>query len=198
MITLKPGTGLHTVLFDLDGTLAEGTWPSPKIGKPIQKGINLAREIRSQGYECIIFTSRPLSHHEAIAEWVHDNGLDDVFYDIICNKPRALAYIDDRAITFPEGLGDVPKVKRPWIGYNVAAQTGLWRGCYHDNKVIVGCSYRRCAELMTGQFWQIARVHHPRRAIRWIAKGDCLHVDASCGSPERTHHAPDCPWTVGE
>lgn len=133
MLKLKEGTGLHTILFDLDGTLATGTWPSPKIGQPIPRGIALAREMRSKGYECIIFTSRPLSHHEAIAEWVHDNGLDDVFYDIICNKPRALAYVDDRAITFPEGLDDEKPKAREYMFVWPGCKDGSGMPCQHLN-----------------------------------------------------------------
>lgn len=112
MIALKPGTGLHTICFDLDGTLAVGTWPAPHIGEPIPAGVALLREMFLQGYECIIFTSRPAGHREAIANWLIQSGLDRYVYDIVTGKPRALAYIDDRAITFPEGTGPKKRMMR--------------------------------------------------------------------------------------
>ena len=102
----KEGTGLHTIAFDLDGTLAEATWPSPKIGKPIQRAIDAACEYRAKGYELIIFTSRPKSHLEDIVFWLQENGLEDIFYDIVTGKPRAAMYVDDRAVTFPEAFRD--------------------------------------------------------------------------------------------
>ena len=104
MIALKPGTGLHTISFDLDGTLAEPTWPEPRIGNPIPQGVALLKEMFGKGYECIIFTSRPAGHREAIAAWLFEHRLTDYVYDIVTGKPRALAYIDDRAITFPEAV----------------------------------------------------------------------------------------------
>lgn len=102
----KEGTGLMTVAFDLDGVLAVGTWPSPQIGDPIKAGIDAAIEYRAKGYELVIFTSRPKSHFENIAQWLQDYGLDDVFYDIITDKPRYALFLDDRAATFPECLDD--------------------------------------------------------------------------------------------
>ena len=100
----KPGSGLMTIAFDLDGTLSEPTWPGPHLGKPIQKGIDAAIAYREKGYELIIFTSRPRSHFEDIAQWLADHGLADVFYDIVTDKPRAALYVDDRAATFPEAF----------------------------------------------------------------------------------------------
>jgi hypothetical protein len=100
----KPGTGLMTIAFDLDGTLAEPTWPSPTIGKPIQRAVDAAIEYFTRGNEIIIFTSRPASHRDAIASWLEEHGLEDVVYDIVTDKPRAAAYVDDRAITFPEAF----------------------------------------------------------------------------------------------
>lgn len=100
----KLGTGLQTICFDLDGTLATATWPSPQIGEPIQKAVDAAIEYRSKGFELVIFTSRPRSHFENIVAWLQDHGLDDVFYDIITDKPRAAMYVDDRAVAFPEAF----------------------------------------------------------------------------------------------
>jgi len=100
----KGGVGLKTICVDLDGTLAEPTWPSPSIGRPIEAAVNAAIAARVAGWEMVIFTARPISHFETIVEWLHDNGLDDVFYDIVCRKPRAAAYWDDRAVTFPEAF----------------------------------------------------------------------------------------------
>lgn len=105
----KPGTGLQTIAFDLDGTLAEATWPNPWVGKPIKVAVDAAREYFEHGFEIIIYTARPPSHHEAIVQWLEDNELSDIIYDIVCGKPRAALYVDDRSVTFPEAFeGELP------------------------------------------------------------------------------------------
>jgi phosphoglycolate phosphatase-like HAD superfamily hydrolase len=108
----KIGLGLHTIAFDLDGTLAEATWPSPDIGRPIPLAVRMAQWYFRHGYEVIIFTSRPASHREAIEDWAYLNGLEFI-YSVVTDKPRAALYIDDRAIAFPEGLGPRRDPRKP-------------------------------------------------------------------------------------
>lgn len=97
----KEGLGLMTIAFDLDGTLAEPTWPDPKVGAPIPLGVRALQWYAAQGYEIIVYTSRPASHRAAIAHWLFEQRLDGIVYDIVTDKPRAALYIDDRAISFP-------------------------------------------------------------------------------------------------
>lgn len=103
----KDGRGLHAICVDLDGTLAEPTWPNPGIGAPIQAAVDAVSEAYKDGYEIIVNTSRPASHVPAIRGWLQSNGLNFV-YDIHTGKPRAAAYWDDRAVTFPEAFDDLP------------------------------------------------------------------------------------------
>lgn len=88
--------GLHVVAFDLDGTLAKDTWPSPTIGEPIEDGIKMAKHYWQQGYQIIIYTARPASHREDIEMWLFSNELGFV-YDVVCDKPSAWLYVDDRS-----------------------------------------------------------------------------------------------------
>lgn len=104
--TPKPGTGLMTIAFDLDGTLAEATWPSPDIGTPIAKGVDALLAYHDQGYEIIIWTARPATHLKAITTWLAIHGLLRSVYNIVTDKPRAAMYVDDRAVTFPEAFTD--------------------------------------------------------------------------------------------
>lgn len=90
--------GLHRVLFDFDGVLAEDTWPKPGVGDPIPAGVKLLKKYAKLGYEVSIFTSRPDSHKDAIWSFIYDNDLDELVYDIITDKPVARWYIDDRAL----------------------------------------------------------------------------------------------------
>lgn len=89
--------GMSRVCIDFDGVLALNVWPRPEIGALIPEGVELAISYFEQGYEVVIYTARPKSHAPAIWKWCHENGLDDVIYDVICGKPAAGVYIDDRA-----------------------------------------------------------------------------------------------------
>jgi hypothetical protein len=85
------------VVIDFDGTIAEGVWPSPRIGKPMGKGIAILIYYASQGREVIVHTARPESHKERIFAWLRMAGLQDHVYDVVCGKPVADIYIDDKA-----------------------------------------------------------------------------------------------------
>lgn len=85
------------IVFDLDGTLAESTYPEPHVGRAITGMVNLARRYHNEdNREIIIHTARPESHKDLIWNWVYMNGLETVIYDVICGKPRAALYVDDR------------------------------------------------------------------------------------------------------
>lgn len=83
------------VVFDLDGTLAEPTWPQRHtIGDPIPQGLSALRHYAEQGLVIIVHTSRPLDDLDLIWDWLEswDLPVDRV----ICNKPLAALYVDDR------------------------------------------------------------------------------------------------------
>lgn len=90
-------TGLHRVIFDFDGVLAKDTWPSPVVGETIPDGVELMKDYALMGYEICIYTARPESHKPLIWSWVDKEDLHDVVYDVICGKPSAWLYIDDRS-----------------------------------------------------------------------------------------------------
>ena len=88
---------LAEVFFDLDGTLAENTWPLTEIGKPIPEMIDLLRRYVSEGYVCSIFTSRPEDHRSMIRAWLYDNEIEHFIYQVITGKPHYGLLIDDRS-----------------------------------------------------------------------------------------------------
>jgi hypothetical protein len=66
-------------------------------------------ELLAKNYKLIIFTakakpSRPLVNGktgiELIWEWLSKNGLSHLISEVTAEKPRAFAYIDDKAIRF--------------------------------------------------------------------------------------------------
>jgi hypothetical protein len=85
------------VVFDLDGTLAEATWPSNHIGNPIQEGIELMLHYSSLGFGIVIHTARPASHEKRIWKWLRELGLQNVVFDVVTGKPLGWLYVDDRS-----------------------------------------------------------------------------------------------------
>lgn len=85
------------VMFDLDGTLAENTWPETHIGEPIPEMVDLLLKYRKMGFAVSIFTSRPEDHRQRILEWLYTHGLDFEVYRVICDKPAYGLLIDDRS-----------------------------------------------------------------------------------------------------
>lgn len=93
----EPVEGLPIVCMDFDGVLAKDTWPSPFLGEPIPSGIEAVVHYSTGGNEVVIYTARPESHKARIWAWLDDVGLAGAVYDVVCGKPRAGLYVDDRA-----------------------------------------------------------------------------------------------------
>lgn len=106
---LFPASDIKTIAFDFDGVLATNLWPSPNIGEPVTAAIELAKNYFDHGYEVVVYTARPESHRGGLFTWLNANGMGFV-YDVICNKPRAALYIDDKAAKWPEDFKEVQGV----------------------------------------------------------------------------------------
>lgn len=121
----KEGTGLHTIAFDLDGTLAEPTWPSSQIGGPIELGVRALRWYAERGFEIVLYTARPAEYRDRIRWWLVRHGLSNLVYSIVTDKPRAALYIDDRALAFPEAFPQGPRRMRYLVSRGEHRET-MW------------------------------------------------------------------------
>jgi hypothetical protein len=96
---LPPLAELKWLCVDLDGTLAEPLWtaqnPTNRIGDPIKLNVVKAREAHRKGWKIVIHTSRPWTDYESIEFWCKKHGVPA--RRIICGKPLAAVYIDDKA-----------------------------------------------------------------------------------------------------
>jgi hypothetical protein len=92
---------LSVICVDFDGVLAEDTWPSPEIGDPIEAGLDMVEWYATHEFAVVIFTARPEAHKMALWGWLAANGLRGLIYDVVCDKPRAALYIDDKARRWP-------------------------------------------------------------------------------------------------
>lgn len=88
---------LPVVAFDLDGTLAADTWPSPRVGLADHDALDALVEYYEAGCEVIVFTARPESHFPRIWRWLEQHGVAQCVYDVTNRKPVASVYLDDRA-----------------------------------------------------------------------------------------------------
>jgi len=96
---------------DFDGVIHDdylGFHDGTIYGDLIQ-GTKESLELLAKDYRLIIFTakakpSRPLVNGktgiELIWEWLSKNGLSNLISEVTAEKPRAFAYIDDKAIRF--------------------------------------------------------------------------------------------------
>jgi hypothetical protein len=90
------------VCFDFDDVLAVSVWPEPGIGEPIPEGLDMLKHYQDEDYRVFIHTSRQWADQHQIEVWLHDFlGLDRALQvQVICGKPLAGLYIDDRGFRF--------------------------------------------------------------------------------------------------
>jgi len=96
---------------DFDGVIhkcSKGYYDGTIYDVPIE-GSKKALKILSKNYKVVIFTAkaksdRPLINgkngKELVWEWLKKYGMADYVHEITAEKPRAVAYIDDKAIKF--------------------------------------------------------------------------------------------------
>ena len=101
----------NTLAIDFDGVIHNhnlGFHDGTCYGKPIEGAID-AIKLLSKKYTIIIFTckanpNRPLiegkNGTELVWGWLKKYNIDKYIKDVTYNKPNALFYIDDKAISF--------------------------------------------------------------------------------------------------
>lgn len=97
-----------TICFDFDGVIHsyKSGWKGFDVipDEPVDI-INMKKELtrlKDLGYKLVIFSSRCSDQNgrKAIKEWLFYWDLEAFFDDVCESKPPAMAYVDDRAITF--------------------------------------------------------------------------------------------------
>lgn len=111
----------QTIVLDFDGVIHsyKSGWKGPTVipDEPV-KGIRLAiANMRWCGYEVVVVSTRCTteSGKRAVEEWLKDN--DIVVDRVESQKPPAVIYVDDRALTFDGDcttLLDRIKKFKPW------------------------------------------------------------------------------------
>lgn len=97
-IKLKQQKGRLTVAVDFDGVINKYKgWDGENDLSVPQSGVKYFLEELNKEYSVIIFTARDT---DKVEEWFKKYELDKYILHITNMKPRAVAYIDDRAINY--------------------------------------------------------------------------------------------------
>jgi len=105
-----------TVCVDFDGVLNDYRGYIEGYTYPLnEEGIEFLRNLKNLGFCVVILTSARLADVERM---LHDRGLDELVDQITNVKVPAIAYIDDRSITFrgnfSETLQELVKFRVWW------------------------------------------------------------------------------------
>lgn len=131
-----------TVAVDFDGVLHPYTqgWvgSKPDNEPPMEGAIQFLIDLKDRGYRIVVFSTR-CNHPEGltgVTDWLNEWGLLRYIEDITCNKPAAVAYVDDRAVPFT-GLWNpvIDHVERLAKGraHGAASDSVNWFVHDHDN-----------------------------------------------------------------
>lgn len=99
---------MKTIGIDFDGTLCrkQSYGDGLIFEEPNQGAVKVMTDLHKAGYKLVIFTTRLNPQFggdiawkkQQIINWLTDYGIP--FHEVTCEKPEALAYVDDRAIRF--------------------------------------------------------------------------------------------------
>lgn len=99
-----------TVAIDFDGVIHPYTagWvgPAPADEPPEDATVDLLFWCREVGLRVVIFSTRATDAEglRGIVDWLSRHEIADLVDEITSEKPPAVAYIDDRAVTFRRDL----------------------------------------------------------------------------------------------
>lgn len=100
------------IAIDFDGVIhknSKGFHDGTVYDKPIEGAFDAIKKLRAKGYSIVIFSAkakpdRPLVNGktgaELIEEWLDNYQMLSYIKEVTSEKPRAIAYIDDRAVRF--------------------------------------------------------------------------------------------------
>lgn len=101
---------------DFDGTIADyhGYRGPGKFEEPLPGAKEALIRLQEEGYRIVVFTSRGWAEQDGIEAYLRSHGLP--FAQVICGKPLADVYIDDRGVR----AGDWQEVLRQVLGRRAA------------------------------------------------------------------------------
>ena len=110
--TLQATENSKQIAIDFDGVIhrnSKGFHDGTVYDEPVDGAFEAIKELHSKGYDIVIFTAkakpdRPLVNEKTgaglIWEWLEKHQMSSYIKQVTSEKPRAIAYIDDRGIRF--------------------------------------------------------------------------------------------------
>lgn len=110
--TLQKNENAKQIAIDFDGVVHKnslGFYDGTVYDEPVEGSLEAIRKLVDLSYEIVIFTckaksDRPLVEGktgiELIWDWLDKYGFKNLIKEVTAEKPRAIAYIDDKGITF--------------------------------------------------------------------------------------------------
>ena len=94
-------TKQRVIAFDIDGVLCEETNKPDDYAdrRPVQLGIACVKYAKRQGAKVILYTARYPEDEEVTRRWLRKHKVP--FDELFLGKPKADAYVDDRAFRWP-------------------------------------------------------------------------------------------------
>lgn len=88
-----------TICLDFDGVLNtyDGWKGEDELFSPRDGVQDFLSKMKGMGYELVVNSTRPA---EKIKAWLEKNGMASLIDRVTDRKPPAIAYLDDRAVTF--------------------------------------------------------------------------------------------------
>lgn len=111
---LQLSENLKQIAIDFDGVIhksSKGFFDGTVYDEPVEGSIEAIQKLHSDGYEIVIFTAkakpdRPLVNGKTGAElvwdWLEKYDIQKYIKQVTSEKPRAIAYIDDKGIRFTD------------------------------------------------------------------------------------------------
>ena len=102
------------VAIDFDGVIhgnSKGFHDGTVYDEPIEGSLEAIKELHKKGFAIVVFTAkakpdRPLVNGKTGAElvwdWLADKGVSSYINEVTSEKPRAIAYIDDKGLRFTD------------------------------------------------------------------------------------------------
>lgn len=104
--------GTKTVAVDFDGVLHPYTrgWtgPVPDDEDPMPGAEEFLAQLKADGYEIVVFSTRCSEQDglEGTTNWLRQTNLMQYITRVTCEKPIAVAYVDDRAVPYKGDFKD--------------------------------------------------------------------------------------------
>lgn len=103
--------GQKTIAIDFDGVIHQyDGWRDGSIyGQPIAGSFDAMLKFIDRGYKVVVFSARPADH---IRPWLAEHWPFKMYAvpEVTNTKPMAIAYIDDRAVTFKNNWPEIEEM----------------------------------------------------------------------------------------